>query len=75
MTADQVWLNGNKTEASFIVELKKKPIQELLCFISNPWSASILSPEEIEELYQKLQQKDLIPLVETEENFVEMGLD
>jgi hypothetical protein len=75
MTADQVWLNGNKTEASFIVELKKKPIQELLWFISNPWSASILSPEEIEELYQKLQQKDLIPLVETEENFVEMGLD
>jgi len=42
MATDQVSLKSDKTEASFVVDLKKKPMQELLHFISSPWTASIL---------------------------------
>ncbi len=75
MTTNQVPLNGNKTEASFVVELKRKPMLELLNFISCPWTASILSPEEIEEIYHSLQQNGFTWLDETEESFFEIGLD
>jgi hypothetical protein len=75
MTTNQVSLNGNKTEASFVAELKRKPKSELLDFISCPWTASILSAEEIKEIYQSLQQKDITPQHEAEESFIEMGLD
>ena len=75
MTTNQVPLNGNKTEASFVAELKRKPKPDLLDFISCPWTASILSPEEIKEIYQSLQQKDIPSQHEKEESFIEMGLD
>ena len=75
MTTNQVLLNSDKTEASFVADLKRKPAQELRRFMSGPWTASILSPEEIEEIYQRLQQKDVASLDETEENFVEIGQD
>ncbi len=75
MATNQVPLNGNKTEASFVVELKRKPIPELLSFISYPWTASILAPEEVEEIYQSLQQNGVTWLDETEQSFIEMGLD
>ncbi len=75
MTTNQVPPNGSKTEPSFVVELKRKPIPELLSFISCPWTASILSPEEIEEIYQSLQQNGVTWLDVTEESFIEMGQD
>jgi hypothetical protein len=75
MTTNQVPLNGDKTEASFVAELKRKPKPELLNFISYPWTASILPPEEIKEIYQSLQQKDTTSQHETEESCIEMGLD
>lgn len=75
MTTNQVPLNGNTTEASFLAELKRKPKPELLNFISCPWTASILSPEEIQEIYQNLQQKDITSQDKTEESFIEMSLD
>ncbi len=74
MTTNHVPLNGNKTETSFVAELKKKPKSELLNFISHPWTASILSPEETEEIYQSLQQNGVTWLDETEQSFIEIGL-
>lgn len=75
MITDQVSLNNEKTEASFVEDLKRKPVQELRRFMAGPWTASILSPEEIEEIYQILQQKEVASLDETEENLVEIGQD
>jgi hypothetical protein len=75
MITDQVPLNGDKMEASFVVDLKRKPIQELRRFMAGPWTASILSPEEIEDIYQRFQQKEVASQDETEENFVEIGRD
>ena len=75
MTTDQVSLNSDKTEASFVVDLKRKPMQELRRFMAGSWTASILSPEEIEEIYQRLRQKEVASLGEKDENFVEIGLD
>jgi hypothetical protein len=75
MTTDQVPLKSDKIEASFVVDLKRKPMQELRRFMAGPWTASILSSEEIEEIYQRLQQKEVTSLDGTEDNFVEMGQD
>ncbi len=75
MTTNQVPLNGSKTEASFVVDLKRKPLPELLRFISCPWTASILSPVEIEEIYQSLQQNGVTWFDETEEHLIEIGMD
>jgi hypothetical protein len=75
MITDQLPLKSDKTEASFVVDLKRKPAQELRRFMAGPWTASILSSEEIEDIYQRLQQKEVASLDETEENFVEIGLD
>ena len=75
MTTIQIPLKSDKTEESFVEDLKTKPIQELRRFMAGPWTASILSPVEIEEIYQSLQQKKVTTLDEAEEKFVEMGLD
>ena len=75
MTTNQVSLNGDKKEASFVAELKTKPIEELRRFMSGPWTASILSPEEIEDIYQSLRQKEFASQDETEEDLVEIGRD
>lgn len=75
MSTEQGSLNCDKTESTFVVDLKGMPEQELLLFISCPWTASILSPREIEEIYQSLQQRDITSLVEAEESFIEMGMD
>ena len=75
MITDQVSLNNEKTEASFVADLKRKPTKELRRFMAGPWTASILSPEEIEEIYQSLEQKEVASLDETEENFFEIGQD
>ncbi len=75
MSTIQIPLKSDKTEASFVVDLKTKPIQELRRFMAGPWTASILSSQTIEEIYQWLQQKEATSLDETAENFVEMGQD
>jgi DNA helicase IV len=75
MTTDQVPLKSDKIEASFVVDLKRKPMQELRRFMAGPWTASILSSEEIEEIYQRLKQKEVTSSDETEDNFVAMGKD
>ncbi len=75
MTNAQAILQQDRTKASFVAELKAKSTEELRCFMAGPWTASILSPDEIEELYQELQQKEASPLDGTEEDFVEMGQD
>ncbi len=60
MTNSQTSVQLDKTEENFIAELKKKPPQELHNFLAGPWTASILSSEAIEELYQyqRLQQQE-----------------
>jgi hypothetical protein len=75
MTTNQIPLNSDKIESPFVKELKRKPVQEIRRFMAGPWTASILSPEEIEEIYQSLEQKEVASLDETEENFVEVGRD
>ena len=75
MITDQAPLKSEKTEEEFVEDLKRKPAQELRRFMAGPWTASILSPEEIEEIYQSLEQKEAASLDETEENFVEVGQD
>jgi hypothetical protein len=75
MTTDQAILQRKRTEATFVAELKAKSAPELRCFMSGPWTASILSPEVIEELYQILQQEEESSLDGTAEGFVEMARD
>jgi hypothetical protein len=75
MTIVQEILHRDKTEASFVAELKTKSTQELRRFMAGPWTASILSPEEIEELYQTLQHTEGSSLDWTTEGFVEMAQD
>jgi hypothetical protein len=62
MTNSQATVQLDKSEEYFVVELKKKPTQELRRFMMGSWTASILSPEAIEELYQyqeKRQKEEL----------------
>ena len=73
MTIVQETLQRDRTEASFVAELKTKSTQELRRFIAGPWTASIFSPEEIEELYQTLRQREGSLLDWTTEDFVEMA--
>jgi hypothetical protein len=75
MTNVQALLQRDRTEVSFVTELKAKSPQELRCFMSGPWTASILSSEEIEELYQVLRQEEASPSGGAAEDFVEMGQD
>lgn len=58
----------DKTEENFVVELKTKPTQELRRFLAGPWTASILSSQAIEELYeyQERRQKEEKPHQEPE---------
>jgi hypothetical protein len=75
MTIVQEILHRDSTEVSFVAELKTKSTQELRRFMAGPWTASILSPEEIEELYQTLRQREGSSLDWTTEDFVEMTRD
>jgi hypothetical protein len=75
MTIVQEILQRDRTEASFVAGLKTKSTQELRRFIAGPWTASILSPGEIEELYQTLRQRERSLLDWTTEDFVEMAQD
>jgi hypothetical protein len=75
MTYAETITQRDKSEEYFVVELKKKPTQELRRFMMGSWTASILSPEEIEELYHELQRREASPRDGTEEYFVEMSQD
>jgi hypothetical protein len=65
---------GGQVE-SFVAELKIKSSQELSRFMGGPWTASILSPEEIEELLLELDRRATSPLDWTEEGVGEIGRD
>ena len=65
----------DRTEAYFVTELKAKSTQELRQFLFGAWTASILSAEAIEELYQELQRKEAAEREETVEDFVAVGQD
>ena len=75
MTTNQISSKSDKTEVSFVEDLKAKSVEEVRSFMYGPWTSSILSPEEIEEMYQWLQQKEATSPDETEEHLVEIGLD
>ena len=75
MTTDQAILQHDKTELSFVAELKAKSAPELRSFMFGPWTASILSSEAIEELYLILQLKEASSLDGTADDFVEMARD
>ena len=48
----------DKTEETFVAELESKSTLELGQFLMGPWTASILSPEAIEELYRDLKRRN-----------------
>ena len=75
MTYSQAMVQQDSTAEDFVVELKAKPTQELGRFMAGPWTASLLLPEEIEELYQELQSKEASPRYATEEDLGMMGQD
>lgn len=75
MTNAQAIVQPDRTEAYLVVKLKATSTEELRRFLAGPWTASILLPEEIEELYHELHQKEVSPLDGTAEDFVEMGRD
>jgi hypothetical protein len=60
MTNSQESVQLDRTEEYFVAELKKKSTQELRRFLAGSWTASILSPDAIEELYQyqELRQEE-----------------
>jgi hypothetical protein len=68
MTNPQANLQPGRTEESFIGELETKSTEELRRFLAGSWTASILSPEAIEELYQyqEHRQKEETPQQEYE---------
>ena len=63
MTNAQAIVQRDTSEEYFVVQLKKKATQELRRFLAGSWTASILSPEAIEELYryQEKRQKEELP--------------
>jgi hypothetical protein len=75
MTNSQAMAQLDRTAEDFVVELKAKPTQELSCFLAGSWTASLLSVEEVEELYQELHEREDSSIGGTAEDFVEMGLD
>jgi hypothetical protein len=51
----------HKIEEELIAWIEAKPTRELNQFLAGPWTASILSPEAIEELYpyrERLQKEE-----------------
>lgn len=75
MTNAQLTSYANRTEAFLIVKLKVSSAEELRRFLAGPWTASVLSPEELEELYQELHQQEASARNETAEEVVEVGRD
>jgi hypothetical protein len=57
-----------QSERYFVVQLKAKSTEELRRFLQGPWTASLFSSEEIEKLYQELQERK-------EKYCVEVGQD
>ena len=68
MTNLQASAQLDRTVEYFVVELKTKPTQELRRFLAGPWTASILSSQAMEELYQyqECRQKEEKPHQEPE---------
>jgi len=75
MTYVQAMLQRDRPEEPFVAELKTTSTQELSRFMAGPWTASILSPEEIEELLEELDQRATSLLDRTEEGVGEIGQD
>jgi hypothetical protein len=47
----------DKVEKELIAWIEAKPTQELSQFLAGPWTASLLSPEAIEELYRYRERR------------------
>jgi hypothetical protein len=75
MITAQTMLQRDRTEEEFVAELETESTQELGQFLAGAWTASLLSPEAVEELYQALQRKAASARERTEEDVVEMSQD
>jgi hypothetical protein len=75
MTTVQMLVQRDRTEEAFVIELKTQSTQKLGQFLAGSWTASLLSPETIEELYQELQRRQAVGQEETEEGFGAVGQD
>jgi hypothetical protein len=58
-----------------LLQSSRHPPLELRRFMAGPWTASILSAEEIDELLVELQQTEACPLDWVAEGGAEMGQD
>ncbi|HZU00417.1 MAG TPA: hypothetical protein VFA10_12175 [Ktedonobacteraceae bacterium] len=47
----------HKIEEELIAWIEAKPTRELCQFLAGPWTASILSPEAIEQLYRYRERR------------------
>ena len=63
MKNGQTTAKRHKIEEELIAWIEAKPTEELNQFLAGSWTASILSPEAIEELYQyrERRQKEEAP--------------
>ncbi len=75
MSNVQVKLQHDRSEASFVAELKAKTPQEPRFFMADPWTASNFSAEEIAQLLVELHETETCPLDWVAEGVAEMGQD
>ena len=75
MTIAQTMLQPDRTEKAFVAELETESTQELAQFLAGSWTASLLSPQAIEELYQVLQGKAASARERAQQDAVAMGQD
>lgn len=57
MRTAQTTTKRHKIEEELIAWIEAKPTQELSQFLAGSWTASILSPEAIEELYRYRERR------------------
>ena len=57
MRTTQTTTKRHKIEEELVAWIEAKPTQELSQFLAGSWTASILSPEAIEELYRYRERR------------------
>jgi hypothetical protein len=75
MTNTQITSDTNRAGSSLLIRLKLSTPQDLRRFLEYPWSASLLTPAQREELFAELLPMDEALQDRTEAEFIEVGRD
>jgi hypothetical protein len=75
MTNTHISSHTNRAGNSPLIWLKLSTPQDLRHFLESPWSASLLTPVEIEELYAEFLPMDEALQDRTEAELIEVGRD